>query len=71
MKQLDSVSLVLPTAARCAVIGGASSGKDVLGQVLARQVLPNGGSVKIDGQDFFQIPEYVLGARLAYIGQDT
>lgn len=71
VKQLDSVSLVLPTATRCAVIGGASSGKDVLGQVLARQVLPNGGSVKIDGQDFFQIPEYVLGARLAYIGQDT
>ena len=71
VKQLDSVSLTLSTAARCAIIGAASSGKDVLGQVLARQALPSGGSIKIDGKDFFQLPEYVLGARVAYIGQDT
>jgi len=71
VKQLDSVSLTLSTAARCAIIGGSSSGKDVLGQVLARQALPNSGSIKIDGKDFFQLPEYVLGARVAYIGQDT
>ena len=71
VKQLDSVSLTLSTAGRCAIIGAASSGKDVLGQVLARQALPNSGSIRIDGKDFFQLPEYVLGARVAYIGQDT
>ncbi|MEI6203338.1 MAG: DNA translocase FtsK, partial [Enhydrobacter sp.] len=71
VKQLDGVSLVVPTDAKIAVIGASSSGKDVLGQVLARLVLPNGGSIKIDGKDFLQLPEYLLGSRLGYIGQET
>jgi putative ABC transport system ATP-binding protein len=71
VKQLDGVSLSLPTDAHVAVIGGASSGKDVLGQVLARLVPIASGSIRIDGQDFFRLPEYVLGARTAYVGQET
>jgi len=71
VKQLDSVSLIVPTAARLAVIGGSNSGKDVLGQVLARLTLPSAGSVKVDGNDFFQVPEAVLGARTSYVGQET
>jgi len=71
LKQLDGVTLTVSTDSRMAVIGAASSGKDVLGQVLARLVLPTSGSIKIDGQDFFHIPEAVLGARTAYIGQET
>lgn len=71
VKLLDSISLSLATDARIAVIGGAGSGKDVLGQVLSRLVQPTGGSIKLDDQDFFQLPEYVMGARTAYIGQET
>ncbi|SKA05280.1 putative ABC transport system ATP-binding protein [Enhydrobacter aerosaccus] len=71
VKQLDSVNLTLATDTRLAVIGAASSGKDVLGQVLGRLTLPSSGSIRIDGQDFFQIPEYVLGSRAGYIGQET
>ncbi len=71
VKQLDGVSLVVPTDSRMAVIGAPSSGKDVLGQVLARLVLPSAGTIKIDGKDFFQLPEYVLGAHAAYVGQET
>ena len=71
VKQLDSVSMVLPTCSKLAVIGGSSSGKDVLGQVLARLTMPSAGSIKIDGNDFFQLPEYVLGSRTAYVGQET
>ncbi len=71
VKQLDGVSLMLPTCSRLAVIGAASSGKDVLGQVLARIILPSSGSIKLDGNDFFQVPEYVLGARTSYVGQET
>ena len=71
VKQLDSITLTVPTNAKLAVIGAGSSGKDILGQVLARLVLPSAGSIRIDGQDYFQLPEYVLGARSAYIGQET
>ena len=71
VKLLDGITLSVPTAAKLAVIGGAGSGKDVLGQMLARLVQPTGGSVRLDGKDFFQVPEYLLGARTAYVGQDT
>ncbi|MDP2376881.1 ABC transporter ATP-binding protein [Reyranella sp.] len=71
VRLLDSVTLSVPTSAKLAVIGSAGSGKDVLGQILARLILPTGGSIRLDGKDFFQIPEYVLGARTAYVGQDT
>jgi putative ABC transport system ATP-binding protein len=71
VKQLDAVTLTLPTDAKTAVIGGSSSGKDVLGQVLARLTWPTSGSIKVDGDDFFRLPEYVLGARTAYVGQET
>ncbi len=71
VKQLDGVTLTVPTDGKLAVIGTGSSGKDVLGQVLGRVVPPSAGSIKIDGQDYSQLPEYVLGARCAYIGQET
>ncbi len=71
VKLLDGVTLTLPTDSKVAVIGAASSGKDVLGQVLARVTVPTGGSIKIDGTDYYSIPETVLGARSAYIGQET
>jgi len=71
VKLLDSISLSLATDARVAVIGGSGSGKDVLGQVLARLVLPTAGSIKLDGEDYLRVPEYVMGARTAYIGQET
>src|SRR5690348_3483407 len=44
LKQLDAVSLTIETDAKIAVIGGAGSGKDVLGQVLARLMPVSGGS---------------------------
>jgi len=71
VKQLDAVSLAVPTNAKIAVIGATSSGKDVLGQVIARLMLPNAGSIRIDGKDFLKLPEYVLGSRMGYIGQET
>jgi putative ABC transport system ATP-binding protein len=71
VKLLDAITLNVPTDARMAVVGTASSGKDVLGQILGRLTLPTGGSIKIDGEDFLCVPETVLGARTAYIGQET
>jgi putative ABC transport system ATP-binding protein len=71
VKQLDAVTLSLATDAKVAVIGGSGSGKEVLGHVLARQMPTSGGTIKIDGQDFFQLPEYMMGSRTAYIGQET
>ena len=71
VKTLDGITLIVSTERKMAVIGGGGSGKDMLGQVLARLALPSGGTIKVDGKDFFQLSESLLGARTGYIGQDT
>ena len=71
MKTLDTVSLSIPTTAKVAVIGDGSSGKDALGHLLARITVPSNGTVRIDGKDWYQIPESVFGARTAYLGPET
>jgi putative ABC transport system ATP-binding protein len=71
VKTLDNVTLTIPTTAKVAVIGDGSSGKDALGHLLARITWPSNGTVKIDGEDYFQIPESVFGARTAYLGPET
>jgi putative ABC transport system ATP-binding protein len=71
VKTLDTVSLSIPTTAKVAVIGDGSSGKDALGHLLARITVPSNGTVRIDGKDFYQIPESVFGARTAYLGPET
>ncbi len=71
VKTLDGVTLSVSTERKVAVIGGGGSGKDVLGQVLARLAVPSGGTVKVDGQDFYQLPESTLGARTSYVGNET
>ncbi len=71
VKLLDSVTLAIPTSTKLAVIGGRGFGQGRAGPGTGPPDLPTGGSIRLDGQDFFQVPEYVLGARTSYIGQDT
>ena len=71
VKTLDGVSLTLPTDRTVAVIGGAGSGKELIGQMLGRLVTPTSGTIRIDSADFYQLPESLLGARTSYVGQET
>jgi len=71
IKLLDQVALSFPLGGTLAVIGGAGSGKEVLGQLFARQQRPDSGTIRIGDTDFATLPEPVLGARVSYIGQDT
>ena len=64
VKLLDSVSLVAADLQQARGDRRLELGQ---GRAWARcwrgSRLPSGGSIKLDGNDFFQLPEYVLGAR--------
>ncbi|MGE0420856.1 MAG: ATP-binding cassette domain-containing protein [Reyranellaceae bacterium] len=71
VRALDGVSLSFPLGQKVAVVGGPGGGKEMLAQVVARVVSPNGGGVAIGERDLAMLPEATAGARLSYVGQDV
>ena len=68
VKYLDGVTLTVPLDKRIAVVGDGASGKDELPLIIARLLLPTGGSLALNGQKYATLPEAVLGRRMAYAG---
>lgn len=68
---VDSVSFTIARGEHVAIVGPGGSGRDHLGLLLARLVLPSSGRIKIGGQDLGRLPEAVTGRRIGYVGQDT
>lgn len=68
---LDGVSFEMPLKAHVAVVGGASSGKDSLGEVIAGLVQYSAGSVEIGGHRIEDLRQAVLGRRIGYVAPDA
>ncbi|MFQ5954290.1 MAG: ABC transporter transmembrane domain-containing protein [Kiloniellales bacterium] len=66
---LENVSFSIPVDKHVAVVGGGGSGKEELGQVMARLLLPTSGKVTLGGRDIVELPEAITGRRIAYAGQ--
>ncbi len=66
---LENVSFSIPVDKRVAIVGGGGSGKEELGQVMARLLLPTSGKVTLGGRDMVELPEAITGRRIAYAGQ--
>lgn len=66
---IDGASFRLPLDKRTAVLGAGSSGKEELGQLIARLIDPDKGTLQIAGQDAAGLYEAVTGRRMAYVGQ--
>lgn len=66
---LEGVSFTVPVDAHVAVVGGGGSGKEELGQVLARLLAPTSGRITLGGRDMAELPQAVTGRRIAYAGQ--
>lgn len=71
VKLLDGVSLRLPIGGRTALVGPPGGGKEALALVLARLLPLGSGSISIGGRPLDQLPEAVIGTRMAYAGQDA
>ncbi len=71
VQRLSNVTFKMGLDRHFAVVGGGGSGKEELGQLLARLVFPSRGSIRIGGQDLTQLPQAVTGRRLAYVAAST
>ncbi|MEJ6486749.1 ATP-binding cassette domain-containing protein, partial [Nostoc punctiforme UO1] len=53
------------------IIGRVGSGKSTLLRLLARQLEPNSGQIKLDGQDLKDVPLSHLRQNLSFVPQDA
>ncbi|MDZ8084527.1 MAG: ABC transporter ATP-binding protein [Nostoc sp. DedQUE12b] len=68
---LEQISLSISPGEMIAIIGRVGSGKSTLLRLLARQLEPNSGQIKVDGQDLRDIPLSHLRKNLSFVPQDT
>ncbi|WP_414756613.1 ABC transporter ATP-binding protein [Anabaena sp. CCY 9910] len=68
---LEQISLNISPGEMIAIIGRVGSGKSTLLRLLARQLEPNSGQIKVDGQYLQDIGLRHLRQNLSYVPQDT
>ena len=69
--RLSNVTFKMGLDKHFAVVGSGGSGKEELGSLLARLMIPSRGSIRIGSQDLSHLPEAVTGRRLGYVGATT
>ena len=67
---LDDLSLTLHDGDFVTVIGGNGAGKSTMLGAVAGTVLPDSGTVTLDGMDLTRVPEYERAAYLGRVFQD-
>jgi putative ABC transport system ATP-binding protein len=70
-KLVDSVSFEVGLDRHVAIVGAQASGASELTQMLARLVVPTGGTVEMGGIDMVKAPEAVTGRATAYVGASS
>jgi len=65
---VDGVSFECALHEHIAIVGRPASGASELAQMLARLVVPTGGTIEMGGIDVTRAPEAVTGRALAYVG---
>lgn len=68
VKPLDGATCTLPLNRHVAVVDAGSGGTSELTQLLARLLVPAGGSLRLSGHDYTELPESVTGRRIGYVG---
>ncbi len=68
VNSVDSVSFNFGLNETVAIVGPGGGGRDELSQLIARLLFPTGGSVRIGGVASVELPEFVTGRRISYVG---
>jgi putative ABC transport system ATP-binding protein len=68
---LERVSVQIKPGERVAVVGTAAGGAEVFAEAVARLIWPESGRIAIGGTDLLQLPESVVGRRMAYASSDA
>jgi len=68
---VDSVSFKLAIDTHIAVVGLGNSGKDELACLVSRLINPSVGVITIGAEKMSEMPEALIGRRIAYAGQNA
>jgi putative ABC transport system ATP-binding protein len=68
---LDNAALEVGASDHLAIVGFNGSGKEALGQLLARLILPSTGTLRWGDTDMATLPESVTGRYISYVGDET
>jgi putative ABC transport system ATP-binding protein len=68
---IDGATFQIAESNHVAVVGAGSSGKDQLAILLARLIVPSGGSLRLDDLKLEDLPEAVTGRRIGYVGSNA
>lgn len=71
IKPLDGANLTLHLPVHAAIVGGSGASREELARLLARQVIPRAGQVRLGNEDLTQLPDSVIGRRIGLVGADT
>lgn len=64
---LEGINATIPLDGHTAIVG-TGTGRDEMAQLIARLLLPTGGQIRWNGQDYSRLPESITGRRIAYVG---
>ncbi len=67
-QELSAVSLTIEPGENVALVGGDGSGRTELAAMLAGLLSPKSGRLTVGGRNLEDMPESVLGQKIAYIG---
>jgi ATP-binding cassette subfamily B protein len=68
---LHEVSFRIPAGTKLAIVGSSGAGKSTIARLLFRFYDPDGGSVRIAGQDLRELTHESLRAHIGVVPQDT
>ncbi|WP_431860680.1 ABC transporter ATP-binding protein [Azospirillum sp.] len=68
---VDDVSFTVEDGAFCVLIGPSGSGKSTLLKTVNRLVVPDAGTIRIDGEDIAALPAEELRRRMGYVIQSV
>jgi len=68
---LDNAALEVGAGDHLAIVGFAGSGKETLGQLLARLIAPTSGTLRWGNTDMASLPEGTIGRHMSYVGDET
>lgn len=68
---LDNAALEVGARDHLAIVGFGGSGKEALGLILARLVMPTSGTLRWGNADMTTLPEATTGRNISYVGDET
>ena len=71
IKVVDGATFSFDARERTAILGASGAGRSALARILARLLIPTGGTIRIGGHNLLALPQSVTGRRIAYVDENA